>query len=306
MMRQRMEQFNFNSMRLLAGVCGLFTIFALTPVVVAQQGAAVQGSKVLAAATAAPASINAAGAVQPAAKPAEEQEAAAPGKPASEGIKVHGHWVLQVKNADGTLGERREFDNSLAGTNSGGQNGAQALVALLSGNAVAGDPGIAFISTPVSPSCFIAGCYMFVTDSTSLLPGFGNGVSYPGGSSGLPYATGLIGTVSFSPSVNWVLSGNYSVPSGLTSIGAVGTYIPLCMNKNQSFLSGFVPQGTYHDRSADIGSNACNLSSTITSSGSSGNELVEVFPLTYTAVPSGPLAVTTGQVITVTVTISFS
>lgn len=52
MMRQRMEQFNLNSMRLLAGVCGLFTIFALTPVVVAQQSAAVQGGNVSVAAPA--------------------------------------------------------------------------------------------------------------------------------------------------------------------------------------------------------------------------------------------------------------
>ena len=31
----------------------------------------------------------------------------------SEGIKVHGHWVLEVRDPDGTLVSRREFDNAL-------------------------------------------------------------------------------------------------------------------------------------------------------------------------------------------------
>jgi hypothetical protein len=305
MMKQMMKQFDLNSMRLLAGVCGLFTILALTPGSVAQPAAAVQGGNVSAAApaTAAPA-VKTGLAVNPAAKPAEEQDVAAPGKPGNEGIKVHGHWVLQVKNADGTLGERREFDNSLVTLNATvNLTGDRVLTALLSGNGVAGDPGIAFISTPVSPNCFISGCYMFVTDSTSLLPYYGNGLSYP--NSGIPFETGLVGTVSFSSPVNWVLSGNYTVPSGLTSIGAVGTYLPLCMSKGQGFLSSNQPAGTYHDRSSDIASSACALNSSITTT-SSGSEYIMVFPLTYTVVPSGPLAVTTGQIVTVTVTISFS
>lgn len=30
-----------------------------------------------------------------------------------QGVKVHGHWVIEVRNADGTLHERREFENAL-------------------------------------------------------------------------------------------------------------------------------------------------------------------------------------------------
>jgi hypothetical protein len=30
-----------------------------------------------------------------------------------EGIKVHGHWIIEVRNPDGSLAERREFDNAL-------------------------------------------------------------------------------------------------------------------------------------------------------------------------------------------------
>jgi len=40
---------------------------------------------------------------------------AAPGQAADpvEGIKVHGHWTIEVRDPDGTLVERREFDNAL-------------------------------------------------------------------------------------------------------------------------------------------------------------------------------------------------
>lgn len=30
-----------------------------------------------------------------------------------EGIKVHGHWTIEVRNSDGTLATHREFENSL-------------------------------------------------------------------------------------------------------------------------------------------------------------------------------------------------
>lgn len=46
-----------------------------------------------------------------------------------DGVKVHGHWVIEVRNADGTLAERREFQNALHG------EGLQLLNGLLSGQA---------------------------------------------------------------------------------------------------------------------------------------------------------------------------
>jgi hypothetical protein len=39
-------------------------------------------------------------------------ESPTPGSP-QEGIKIHGHWTIEVKNLDGTLAERREFENAL-------------------------------------------------------------------------------------------------------------------------------------------------------------------------------------------------
>ena len=48
-----------------------------------------------------------------------------------EGIQIHGHWVLEIKNPDGSVASRTEFENSLAG------QGPSALALLLSGQAQA-------------------------------------------------------------------------------------------------------------------------------------------------------------------------
>jgi hypothetical protein len=38
----------------------------------------------------------------------------APGGPV-EGIKVHGHWTIDIRNADGTIASHHEFENALTG-----------------------------------------------------------------------------------------------------------------------------------------------------------------------------------------------
>ncbi|MGC2832601.1 MAG: hypothetical protein WB994_23420 [Candidatus Acidiferrum sp.] len=67
----------------------------------------------------------------PAAKQAVAQNSPAKqsaSKGQHEGIKVHGHWTIEVKNPDGTVVTHREFENSIQPT------GAAYLAALLSGN----------------------------------------------------------------------------------------------------------------------------------------------------------------------------
>ena len=49
-----------------------------------------------------------------------------------EGIHVHGHWVIEVRNPDGSITARREFENSLQPT------GASTLASLLAGDHVPG------------------------------------------------------------------------------------------------------------------------------------------------------------------------
>lgn len=72
------------------------------------------------------------------AAPALQPAAASGAKPGGnhEGITVHGHWVIEVKNPDGTVTARREFENSLSSGGNG--NGAGLLAALLGRSLSAG------------------------------------------------------------------------------------------------------------------------------------------------------------------------
>jgi hypothetical protein len=55
-----------------------------------------------------------------------EEKSSGDGK--HEGIKVHGHWTIEVRNPNGTLVSHREFENSLtAGLNGGSQGLAVVL-----------------------------------------------------------------------------------------------------------------------------------------------------------------------------------
>jgi hypothetical protein len=49
-------------------------------------------------------------------------------KAAAEGIKVHGHWTIDVKNPDGSLASHHEFENALV------QSGQNALSSVLAHN----------------------------------------------------------------------------------------------------------------------------------------------------------------------------
>jgi len=55
-------------------------------------------------------------------------EEKSPAKGAPEGIKVHGHWTIDVKNPDGTLASHSDFENTLDGN-----EGSDLLTGVLSG-----------------------------------------------------------------------------------------------------------------------------------------------------------------------------
>ena len=50
-----------------------------------------------------------------------------------EGIQVHGQWVIEIYNEDGTLDQRHEFDNAL------NSNGANTIASVLSSFVAAGN-----------------------------------------------------------------------------------------------------------------------------------------------------------------------
>ena len=277
MMKQMMKQFDLNWMRLLAGACGLFTILALTPAGVAQQGAAIQGSNVSAAAPATAAPVAKAGlAAQAAAKPAEEQDVAAPGKPGNEGIKVHGHWSIDVKNPDGTLAKHVEFENSLV---SPGQ-GDQLLAGLLGGFSVPGDWAIQLASPSIcskTGTCFILPNLngFFGTTSCNSANGCATGLT-------LAYVASTTTT-----GAAFKMSGTLTA-SGTGNITSVATVFSTCMEDlNYSSATTFSP-------SKCITSETTGLPPAGTSN-------------TFTATTlTTPLGVVPGQIIQITVTISFS
>ena len=309
------------------GVCGLVLMFAGSQKGFAQQTAT---KSTLSPASSAVSSVPF-GALLPGATlaeakskaTAEEEEATArPSKPGSEGIKIHGHWVLQVKNADGTLGERREFNNSLVtspgGVSSGGgTSGAAFLAAAISGNMAVGNPAIGFVQGTLNGDpgqwCAIIpyyalptiSCYAF--SSANSLWNYSNIVL-----AGQPLVYNQLGlniTATYTPSANLVLSGNFTVPTGLTAISAVETLYGGCVAMPPGGTPTYASlTGTNPVRTADIAAKDCTQNYLLSGS-SVDNEVVGAF--TSTAVTNGsgvasPLSVTPGQVITVTVTISFS
>lgn len=82
--------------------------------------------------------------------PAQIAKAAPSGGP-QEGIKVHGHWTIEVRNPDGTLGTRREFENALT------PSGASALAEFLARTKSVGSWRVNLEGSPVAASpCVVA------------------------------------------------------------------------------------------------------------------------------------------------------
>jgi len=55
----------------------------------------------------------------------EEKQAKPEVRAKSEGIKVHGHWVIEIRNPDGSLASRHELENALV---PGGQSALATLL----------------------------------------------------------------------------------------------------------------------------------------------------------------------------------
>jgi hypothetical protein len=124
--KQRKSQFQ-NS---LAGACGILLVICAGQPGVAQQGAPVKPAAAATAGTHSAATVTA--------NSAADKNEAAPGKSLDGTIKVHGHWVINVRNPDGTIADHRDFENSLAI----GSGGDAFLIGLLAGYYVPGDYGI--------------------------------------------------------------------------------------------------------------------------------------------------------------------
>ena len=88
-------------------------------------------------------------------------EAAAQPGAASEGIKVHGDWTIEVRNPDGSLASRHRFQNALT------TNGAANLTGLLASQKVACAWGVVVRGSSTADNCTAASGCLSVTAGTT-------------------------------------------------------------------------------------------------------------------------------------------
>ncbi len=265
-----------------------------------------------------------------AAKPAaaqEEENAPGAAEQGGSGIKIHGHWVLEVKNPDGKLVERREFNNSLvtAGAN---VSGDQLLAAILTGDLTPGGFSVALITGSIAGQDLTSLCYPYATapstapangcftllDSGTIFVNWFFGKAYSSNDPPLGgEETGLTTSVNFAPTVSIVLSGNFTVGAGMAPITAVQTWMLGCGNATNTFGPNGDEEDAYTQalNARFTGSNLSDLQSGVapaacTLAKVASGTATPIGVLTSTAVPGGPLTVATGQIITIQVTLSFS
>ena len=295
-MQQTRKQTESHRMSLLAGSCSIALAFGLTQAAIAQ-GVPVSAVAIRPAATQiAAAATPATDAVKPFTE--EQGKAATPRKARGEGVRVHGHWLLEVKNADGTLADRREFENSLI-TSGGANYGSQLLVGILSGNITVGPPYLALVETPqtdtstVCLSVSTGNCWYVVPSGSEL--------------SGLNVQTGLTALVNFTPVTNLIISGTFQAPaSGSITFAAVESLFFTCVpNGMPYFNSNLLSKGALFSN-ANVAPNNC----TTTSSALNGGNIFLPAAFTYTTITQNglnePLTVAPSQTVSIVFTLSFS
>lgn len=77
------------------------------------------------------------------------------------GITVHGHWIIEVRDPNGALAKRREFENALL---QGTANGDAALAGFLAGSQSVGRWAIVIPGACVSPGAAASPANCFITE----------------------------------------------------------------------------------------------------------------------------------------------
>lgn len=196
----------------------------------------------------------------------------------NQGIKMHGHWIIDIKNADGSLAHHHEFENSIQ------YDGQNYLIGLMSGYGAAGLWEIYFSSVGAvagtSPCNSAQYPYCAIVASTTAQPGLFvcNGL--------YTCATGLTITPTFGIGPTLTLAGSI-VATQAGSIGFVGTGMSAC--------GGAAEGNGYPAAISTVTPTACYTSTTTSFSGTA----------TSTNLAS-PIPVASGQIIQVTVVLSLS
>jgi hypothetical protein len=260
----------FNVLKMSA-VISLLSLASVGPVAVVAQQAAAKPAPV---------------AVTPSKVVAEEEEGPAkPQKPGFEGIKMHGHWVIDLKNPDGSLAKHTEFENSLQTT------GATALLSLLAGQAVSTSLVISLIDSNGGHT------FLLISPTVSTFAGSASDFcSNFGGVSCVKTLTTKVNPPTLDPNTgavtgppSMVLSGTGSYlynPSYGFTISQVATLVSTCQPASGTGFSAVSPA-------------TCS----VTPYSFDGSTTAAT--LTSTNLPT-PVTLAPGQFVTVTVTLTFS
>jgi hypothetical protein len=307
-MKPRIMKRNSQFQSSLAGACSvLLVLFASQPGIAQQSPLEKPAAAVASSSTATTASAEKLPAITPLAPQAaaEEKETSAPAKPGGEGIKIHGHWKFEVHDPNGKLVSTREFENGLLTPS----QGDFLIATLLLGKAVAADWGIALCPQAGGP--WNSGAqppnYGLCTSAspvpTAVLVQNANGplesevkfFSYCGSGCVPGLQALLTGSPNLGNQIGISLSGSYTAPGNVV-IDAVETVTAFC----DTDANGNNPTNPPY---SNLSTQTCLTLNTGVAS--PGNAFLTFSPFTGTAL-SSPQALTAGQVLTVTVTISFS
>ncbi len=194
------------------------------------------------------------------------------------GLKMHGHWVIDVKNPDGTLVQHRDFQNALSG-------GAQGiLIGLLAGYYTPSDYMIVLGPSSGAGPCVATFQFCGIAKSLSSVTAQAYcGAYYCGVGLNTAYNFGT----NFGGPYSMVLSG--SITSNQTgAVGTVYTIYGMCGSSPQNPLTNPTTPLT-------VSTATCQATPSSTWVG----------PLSGTSLGT-PISVVSGQIIQVTVTITFS
>jgi hypothetical protein len=202
-------------------------------------------------------------------------------KPGEEPVRIHGHWILDVKDANGKVVEHRDFENSLK------QTGTDVLTLLLVGRASSGG----FTIRAVQSSAGSMQTYQMSPDYL-VRPTFPCPLGTSSGSNVVYCVKGLQQSVvlpagcaiaSCTGNTSIVLQSQFTATAPIL-VDTLTTYPLICKGLDSRYL--------YTGSPSDCSSNAS------LPSGTGGYD--------FTGTTIAPLSIDTGQTLAITVTLSFS
>jgi hypothetical protein len=208
-----------------------------------------------------------------------------------QGIKLHGHWIIDVKNPDGTLVKHSAFENQLQ------YDGTQYLTALLSGYGAAGDYAIYFTNATATPTASPTTNVVCPAPASTTTSTF-------------PYCS-IVQNTATQPGIFHCL--HYVCVGGLTTAPTFGS---------GTGLPNFTISGSITAPQAGavvnvyVGFNGCNIASTTTPPAATSPATISPLACesqttgSYGGTMSGttitPITVVAGQIIQITVSYTFS